>query len=383
MIKILTVIGARPQIIKAAAINRVVNNLFKNEIKEIILHTGQHYDDEMSAFFFDELGITKPDFNLHVGSASHANQSAEMMIGIEKVVNEVFPDFILVYGDTNSTLAAALVGAKIHIPVIHIEAGLRSFDKYMPEELNRITTDHCSTLLFSPTMTGITNLNNEGINSTRSNFNINSPGVFHVGDVMLDNSLFYAKMAERKSTILNDNQLEDKDFILATVHRDNNTDAVDRLLSIVKAFDELTRRKQMKIVWPMHPRTSNLLKKELYADVKGIIEENSQIVILPPASFFDIISLENNAKLIITDSGGVQKEAYFFKKPCLILRPHTEWVELVNSGHALLCDADEKRILDGADVMLNKTMKEFDPIFGNGEAASSICKIILDSFKGC
>lgn len=384
MIRILTIIGARPQIIKAAAFNRAVKTKFSNEIEELILHTGQHYDDEMSAFFFDELGIAKPDINLHVGSSSHASQTAVMMKGIEKAIEEVNPNYILVYGDTNSTLAAALVGVKMHVPIIHVEAGLRSFDKAMPEEINRITTDHCSTLLFSPTKTGIENLKNEGLtNSIAQNYQLNSPGVFHVGDIMLDNSLYYAAAATKKTSILEENRLAKNGFFLATVHRDNNTDSVERLLSIIGAFDIVTKQNDMKLVWPMHPRTDNLLKLDKYAEVKKIIDNNDRIVVLPPASFFEIIMLESHAKLILTDSGGVQKEAYFFKKPCLILRSQTEWVELVNSGHAMLCDANTEQIVDGTEVMLKSELPIFDPIFGQGNAAEEICEIILKSSKIC
>lgn len=381
MINILTVIGARPQIIKSAAINRAVKNKFNDQISEKILHTGQHYDEEMSAFFFDELQIQKPDFNLKVGSSSHGKQTAQMMEGIEKVTLELKPDAILVYGDTNSTLAAALVGSKLHIPVIHVEAGLRSFDKSMPEEINRITTDHCSTLLFSPTKTGVDNLKKEGFVCDNIKINSNNPGVYHVGDVMYDNSIYYSTYAQNNSEIIQNNFLEENDYILVTVHRDSNTDDPQKLINIVNAFVEVSEQKNTKIVWPIHPRVKNLLNKPEYEKIADLINNTDSFIILPPTSFFDIIQLEQNARLIITDSGGVQKEAYFFNKPTVILRPHTEWVELVESKHAILCGSDKQKIVAGAAKMWSKRFDSFPEVFGKGKAAEEICEIIIKTLS--
>lgn len=379
MIRILTVIGARPQIIKAAAIHRVIKEKYKGKMEEVILHTGQHYDDNMSDFFFKELGLSPAKINLAVGSGNHGKQTALMIQGIEEALLSLKPDAILVYGDTNSTVAAALAGSKLHVPIIHVEAGLRSFDKAMPEEINRIMTDHSSTLLFSPTQTGVDNLVKEGFDLNRNAHNANNPGVYHVGDVMYDNSIYYANIADDKSTILEDWSLAKNEFILATVHRDNNTDSVERLLAIVNAFDKITKDRNIKIVWPIHPRTSNLLKKESYQSVKSVLDNNDNLLLIPPASFFDIIVLEKNAKMILTDSGGVQKEAYFFNKPCVILRPHTEWVELVASGHAILCDANFDKIIDGVEQLLSKDLEGFPPVFGNAHAAEDICRIIYET----
>ncbi len=341
MKKILTIIGARPQIIKAAALSRAIHNFYSDKIKEVIVHTGQHYDENMSEVFFNEMQIPKPDYNLGTGSASHGKQTADMIEKIEKILLNEKPDYVVLYGDTNSTLAGSVASAKIHIPVVHIEAGLRSFNKSMPEEINRIVCDHTSTLLFSPTRTGINNLIREGFKAhTQPPYSADNPGIFHCGDIMYDNSLHFAKVAEEKTDILEKYNLQKGNFILGTIHRDNNTDIPERLNAIFEALNEISSQQEIDIVLPLHPRTSKILKQNLDAELFNSISNNSFIKIIPPASFFEIITLEKNCKLVMTDSGGVQKEAYYFEKPVIILRPETEWVEIVENGVGKITDAN-------------------------------------------
>ena len=381
MIKIITIIGARPQIIKAAALSRAIKNKFKDTIQEIIVHTGQHYDNNMSQVFFDELNIPQPDFNLNIRSASHGAQTAMMISGIEQIINAEKPDCIVIYGDTNSTLAAAIAAAKIDIPIAHIEAGLRSYNKLMPEEINRIVSDHVSTLLFCPTTAAYENLKKEGFKDSNSPpYTINNPKVYHCGDVMYDNSIYFSKLAEGKNAILKENGLTSGQYILATVHRNHNTDDNLRLNSIFSAFRKLAKAR--KIVIPIHPRTLKQLEQlpELYAAIKS--EKN--LILLPPASFLEMICLEKSAALVITDSGGVQKEAFFFKKPCVILRTETEWVELIECGISRLTDADEKKIIEAAEHFFNSKELNFPAIFGNGDAAEFICsEILMNINKEC
>ena len=376
--KIVTVIGARPQIIKAAALSRAIETLFADQIKEVIVHTGQHYDDNMSQVFFDELGIPLPDYNLHVGSASHGVQTARMTEGIEEVLIKERPDFIVLYGDTNSTLAGAIAASKLHIPVAHIEAGLRSFNKAMPEEINRIVCDHCSTLLFSPTLAGVENLRREGfpMNNDRP-FTIDNPKVYHCGDIMYDNSLHFAQIAEAKAQTIKNLGLEGKPFILATVHRDSNTDQPERLNAIFSAILRLSERTQ--VVLPLHPRTAKLLKTHLAAKRQAQLFNSPDIKIIPPVSFLEMTALERNAQLIMTDSGGVQKEAYFFKKPSIILRPETEWVEIVDTGNAVLADADEQRIMEAWNRFESQPSAIFPEIFGDGKAAEFIIQQLIQA----
>ncbi len=380
MIKIVTVIGARPQIIKAAALSRAIKKKFADKIKEIIIHTGQHYDDNMSQVFFDELEVPKPDFNLNVRLASHGEQTAAMISGIEKIILAEKPDCIVIYGDTNSTLAAAIAAAKIYVPIVHIEAGLRSFNKLMPEEVNRIMCDHVSTFLFCPTKTGYNNLLKEGLKENNlAPFTINNPKIYHCGDIMFDNSIYFSEMAEKKSTILKDNNLHTNQYILVTIHRNNNTDDLSRLSSIFSALKQITEKKKIQLVIPLHPRTAKQLQQlpELYE----AIQADPLIKILPPVSFLEIICLEKNAKLVVTDSGGVQKEAFFFKRPCVILRSETEWIELVACGAAKLTDANEKEILNAVDHFFSKTDLEFPAFFGDGKAAEFICTEMLTYIK--
>jgi UDP-GlcNAc3NAcA epimerase len=376
--KLVTIIGARPQIIKAAALSRAIKNHYSDKIQEVIVHTGQHYDDNMSQVFFDELQIPRPDYNLHVGSASHGVQTARMTEGIEALLIKEQPDFIILYGDTNSTLAGAVAAAKIHVPIVHIEAGLRSFNKSMPEEINRIVCDHCSTLLFSPTKAGFENLKREGFPiDNHPPYTIDNPKVFHCGDIMYDNSLHFADIAEEKTDIIQRLELTNKPFILATIHRDSNTDHPERLSAIFKALIQLSE--ECQVVLPLHPRTSKLLKVNLNEELQKQIFNTPNIKLIPPVSFLEIIALERHAQLVMTDSGGVQKEAYFFQKPCIILRPETEWVEIVETGNAILADADESRILQAWQHFKGNPPTIFPEIFGDGHAAEFMLEKIIFS----
>lgn len=386
MIRLLTIIGARPQIIKAAAISRAIKNHFAHEVEEHILHTGQHYDTNMSSVFFDELGIPQPNYNLHVGSGSHGTQTARIIEGVEKVLEEAKAndkpfDGVVVYGDTNSTLAAAIAATKIHIPVFHIEAGLRSFNMSMPEEINRIVCDQLSSILFTPTATGLHNLTQEGfaddgIKQLVRFANQKGQRVVLSGDVMFDNSLYFSEMAERKSDIIERLGLTKKQFVLATIHRPANTDNSANLQSIFRALLDISDSHQIDIVLPLHPRTRNLLHTQLTEDLLQRIEQTSRFKLIEPASFFEIIRLEKNARVVMTDSGGVQKEAFFFETPCVILRPETEWVEIVDAGAGIITDADYNRIIRAYDDLADKEVS-FPPLFGNGHASVAILKEIV------
>lgn len=379
---VLTIIGARPQIIKSAAISRAIRNKFSDKIKEIIVHTGQHYDDNMSNVFFDELEIARPNYNLNVGSGSHGKQTASMIEGIEEILLKEKPNCIILYGDTNSTLAGAVAASKIHIPVIHIEAGLRSFNKSMPEEINRIMCDHVSTLLFSPTKAGYNNLISEGFKmDNTAPYSIDNPKIYHCGDVMFDNSLYYSKVAEQKTTILKDNNLENGKYILATIHRNNNTDDAVRLSALFNAINKIAKENEIKIAIPLHPRTSKLLPKNLSSSLYSEMKTSKYIKIIPPVSFLEMIALEKNAMLVMTDSGGVQKEAFFFQKPCIILRSETEWIELVECGSAKIADADEQKITDAFNYFHTKKDLKFPNIFGDGKASEFIYEEITKHIK--
>lgn len=378
--KIFTVIGTRPQIIKAAALSRAIRTHYFSLIEEIILHTGQHYDENMSNSFFHELGIPQPNINLNIGSGSHGTQTAQMIEGIEKALFELKPDAVILYGDTNSTLSGAIAASKVHTPIIHIEAGLRSFNKNMPEEINRIVCDHCSTLLFTPTSSGLKNLLNEGFSDqTKAPFTIDHPGIFLSGDIMYDNSLYFSKLAEQKNELLNHLNIANKEFILCTIHRDNNTDNPERLNSIFKAILEITEKHQVHVVLPLHPRTAKMLPINLDTKLYQQIQKSDQIIIVPPVSFLEMILLEKHCSLIITDSGGVQKEAYFSQKPCLILRPETEWNEIVEHGCAMITDANYQNILNKFKFYAENPPVNYPLLFGNGHAAEEICRIILQS----
>lgn len=372
--KLLTIIGARPQIIKAAAISRAVKNNFAQQIEEKILHTGQHYDANMSQVFFDELGIPQPDYNLGVGSGRHGEQTAKMISGIEQVLTDEHFDGMILYGDTNSTLAGAVAASKIHIPVFHIEAGLRSFNMAMPEEVNRIVCDQLSSICFAPTQTAVDNLRREGFMDSPATFrNGGHRQVCNCGDVMYDNSIYFAKLAQKRCTVLQDLGLEPNGYILATVHRDNNTDNPHRLNAILQALADIAQHDGIPVILPLHPRTKKILENSH----SQFLEQNSAIRIIPPATFFEINLLEQNARIVMTDSGGVQKEAFFFCKPCVILRPETEWVEIVNHGAGIIADADYQRIIDAYHQLVDHPVS-FPHLFGDSHAAEKILQTILD-----
>tara|TARA_B100001758_G_scaffold33693_1_gene24899 strand:- start:121 stop:1263 length:1143 start_codon:yes stop_codon:yes gene_type:complete len=379
--KLITIVGARPQIIKAAAFSRAISKSFP-EINEIIVHTGQHYDENMSEVFFKELGIPTPTINLQVGSSSHGNQTAIMIQKIEEILINEKPSAVLVYGDTNSTLATAIAASKIHVPIVHIESGLRSFNKKMPEEINRILCDHSSTLLFSPTKTGYQNLIQEGFSSNLTlKATMDQPNIYHCGDVMYDNSIYFSNISDEKSTIIKDLGLQKNKYILSTVHRNDNTDNPDNLNAIFSSFISITEFHKIKLILPLHPRTSKMMSTLLRDDLKEKIEKSNFISIIPPASFLDILALEKNAKIIITDSGGLQKEAYFFKKPCVILRPQTEWVEIVETGSAVITDANESAIIEAVNSFFSGKSLKFPPVFGDGHAAEFMAQEILNQLK--
>jgi len=350
--KIVSIVGARPQFVKAAPVSRVL----RSEFSEILVHTGQHYDDEMSAIFFREMEIPAPDYNLGIGSGPHGWQTGQMLAQIEDVLIDEKPDCVLVYGDTNSTLAGALAAVKLHIPVAHVEAGLRSFNRSMPEEHNRVLTDHCSDLLFCPTKTAIENLAIEGV----------SKGVFLVGDVMYDAVIQFGELTRKKSNILASLNLKSGEYLLATVHRPYNTDDPERFRRLLEAFGKLDKT----LVFPVHPRTREQINANSEND--GFLG-SANIRMIDPVGYLDMLMLEQNAHMILTDSGGVQKEAYFFAVPCVTLRPETEWVETVEAGWNLLVDADVERIIKAAEERWWPGEMP-SPIFGDGQASERILK---------
>lgn len=347
--KVLTVVGARPQFMKAAA----VSNVIREKNQEILVHTGQHYDENMSKIFFEELQIPRPDYNLGVGSGNHGKQTGTMLIKLEEIYEKEKPDVVLVYGDTNSTLAGALCASKLLIPVAHVEAGLRSFNMTMPEEQNRILTDHISKYLFVPTNTAEKNLKNEGIEK----------GVYNVGDVMYDSVLRISKLAKENSKILEKLNLSDNEYILTTIHRAENTNDRNRLKNIVEALNESGK----KVVLPLHPRTHK------YIENYGLAFANN-IKVVEPVGPIDMIALEMHSCKIVTDSGGVQKEAFFMHKPCITMRDETEWIETVETGWNIIAGTDKNKIINGINNFM--PTGEQEEIFGDGTAANKIVDII-------
>lgn len=357
--KIVTIVGARPQFIKAAAVSRII----RNKHNEILVHTGQHYDKNMSDIFFKEMHIPKPDFNLEVGSDSHARQTAAMLAGIEEILIDQNPDLLMVYGDTNSTLAGALAASKINIPIAHVEAGLRSFNMRMPEEQNRILTDRISSYLFCPTDTAVVNLRNEGI----------TKGVYNVGDVMCDAVLFYKKELEKYSPDYFFSRLDvlfgqveiPRKYYMATIHRAENTDDINKIREILKALEGLDE----KVIFPVHPRTKPL--------VKSLYDENNyeNILFADPVGYLDMLYFTVNAIKVITDSGGIQKEAYILNTPCVTIRDQTEWVETLIGNHNILCKPDSQDIIH--KVKNTKTdYSNKKNYYGNGDAASKISALL-------
>ena len=349
--KIISIVGARPQFIKSAPVSTAIARAGH---QELLVHTGQHYDYGLSRIFFEELEINEPYLNLNVGSGSHAKQTSQMLMAIEKLLISHQPDIVLVYGDTNSTLAGALATVKLQIKLAHIEAGLRSFNRQMPEEHNRVLTDHCSDLLFCPTQTAVNNLDSEGIKK----------GVHLVGDTMYDAILKYSEIAQHKSLILRTHKLTSKNYLLVTIHRPYNTDNPDALQSIFSAF----RKIEDKIIFPCHPRTMQAIKKTK-------ITIPSSVQIIDPVGYLDMLMLEQNAKSILTDSGGIQKEAYFLKVQCLTLRPETEWVETTQGGWNTLVGTDPDKIISA--LAAQPSISIADPhLFGNGHASEKIVSLL-------
>lgn len=348
-LKIISVVGARPEFIQATPVSRALR---KNH-QEILVHTGQHYDYKMSQTFFDELGIPAPDYNLEVGSGSHAGQTAEILVSFEKVVLSEQPDVVLVRGDTNSTLAGALVASKLHIPVVHVEAGERSFDRRMPEEINRLVADQLSSAYFCVSQTAVNQLAKEGI----------TKNVFWVGDVMLDANLANRPLARQKSTLLSQLELAPEKYSLVTVHRAANTDDPVRLANIVKALSQVGET----VIFPVHPRTRGALQK---LDVQF----GDNVRLIEPVGYYDMMVLEENARIIATDSGGVQREAYFMKKPCLTLRDETEWTETVQVGWNKLVGVNVETILNEWKNFTPPA--EQPPIFGDGTAGEKIAELL-------
>jgi len=386
VLKIASIVGARPQFIKLAPIAKFLSS------SHLIIHTGQHYDYEMSQVFFEELGIKAPDYHLGVGSGPHGWQTAEMIKRIEEVLLKEKPDIVIVYGDTNSTLAGALTAAKLHILVAHVEAGLRSFNKKMPEEINRVLTDHCSDILFCPTETAVNNLREEGftnifndgklIDETSITSHIShltsyfSPLVINVGDIMYDALLLYLELARKKSNILGKLKLTNTEYYLATLHRAENTDNLENLRNIFEALLEIS--KDTPIILPLHPRT----KKSIKSLNPSLLTSHFSLRIIDPVSYFDMLILEANAKIIFTDSGGVQKEAFLFKVPCITLRNETEWIETVQSGWNILVGADREKIINAHRMIAHNLINNNIPphtynFYGDGRASEKIIKVLL------
>ena len=356
--KIITVIGARPQFVKAAVVSKALLNY--SNIEEILVHTGQHFDKNMSDVFFEEMEIPKPQYNLNINGLSHGAMTGQMLQGVEELCIKEKPDFVMVYGDTNSTIAGALAAKKLGIGVIHIEAGLRSFNRAMPEEINRILTDSISDILFCPTDTSISNLHNEGIRD----------GIIKVvknGDVMQDAAMYYAKRSALKSTILNRLELRNNNFVLATLHRQENTDDVAKLASIINAFNDIAREEELIV--PLHPRTRKIIERE---------NINTSFSTIDPVGYFDMLELLKNCKMVLTDSGGLQKEAYFFNKYCITLRNETEWVELIQNGYNQLAGADTGLILELFQKFSNSKFDKHIELYGGGKASEIISKTLAE-----
>lgn len=358
--KILTVIGARPQFIKAAAVSRAFRAI--SGVEEVLIHTGQHYDENMSDVFFQELNIAPPQHRLGIGSAPHGAQTGRMLEKIEQILAAARPDIVLVYGDTNSTLAGALAAAKMHLPVAHVEAGLRSFNQKMPEEINRVLTDHVSRWLFAPTEAAVANLHREGVADS---------AIFLVGDVMYDAALHYASR-EDADAVLERLGVRRNEYILATVHRAENTDTLARLESIFAGLREVAR--QVPVLLPLHPRTRSVLQRERLLESCG-----RGLRLIDPVGYLDMVSLERHARLIATDSGGVQKEAFFYRVPCVTLREETEWVELVELGwNNLVPPTDVAAVRDGILEGLAGKDRAEPPadLYGGGQAAGRIADLL-------
>jgi UDP-GlcNAc3NAcA epimerase len=357
MPKILTIVGARPQFVKAAALSRALK---KFNLEEVLVHTGQHFDENMADIFFRQMEIPEPKYNLGINSLSHGAMTGRMLEEIEKVLLTEKPSVVVVFGDTNSTLAGALAAAKLHIPVAHVEAGLRSFNMKMPEEINRILTDRISNWLFCPTETAVKNLHREGF----ENFDVK---IENIGDVMFDVALFYSQISAKHATVIKSLKMDSRPIVLTTLHRQENTDDLNRLRSIVEALNELNS--EFKVVLPLHPRTKKILEREN-------IRLNFEL--LGPVGYFEMIELLKNCAFVITDSGGLQKEAFFFKKQCLVIRDETEWTELVELGYNHLVGADKQRILNKVGAIKNSNPGFHEKPYGDGNAAEKIALFLKE-----
>ena len=354
--KIVTVVGARPQFVKAAVVSRELEK--RHDVVELLLHTGQHYDANMSDVFFEEMDIPKPAYHLGIGSGGHGAQTGRMLAEIERVLLDEAPDWVLVYGDTNSTLAGALAAVKLHIRVAHVEAGLRSFNRRMPEEINRILTDHAADVLYAPTATAVENLQKEGLSDQR---------VVQVGDVMLDASLYYRERAKSRPLAAGGQALNPQGYVLATLHRAETTDDPNRLAAAVGGLAQAGKRLGLPVVLPLHPRTRKML-----AACTDLAAATQQLAIVDPVGFFDMLQLEAHAAVVATDSGGVQKEAYFFQVPCVTLRDETEWVELVASGWNRLAPPTDAESVAEAIVAAKGSQGQAVQLYGDGQAAAKI-----------
>lgn len=380
--KIVTVIGARPQFIKAAAVSRAIAEQNattrdpRSTIQEIIVHTGQHFDANMSDIFFEEMQIPRPNYHLEINSMGHGAMTGRMLEKIEEVLLQEKPDYVMVYGDTNSTLAGALAAKKLHIKVVHVEAGLRSFNMRMPEEINRILTDRISDILCCPTDTAVQNLSNEGFKiPSNTQPNINNPLVINTGDVMQDAALYYSKFSAKKSTIIDTLELKGKEFVLCTIHRAENTDDERNLRNIFEALLKIST--DIQVVLPLHPRTQKIIDTTLY-DLRSTIHD--KLKISSPVGYFDMIELLKHTKVVMTDSGGLQKEAYFFKKPCITLRDETEWVELIQAGFNQLAGADMNRIINTLSNLSTSSFSDSN-LYGSGQASCEIVNTMLSDLE--
>lgn len=363
--RIFTVVGARPQFIKAAVVSREINRIAAtgSDISECLVHTGQHYDEKMSDIFFDEMRIPKPSHRLHVGGLSHASMTGRMLEQLEPLMQDEAPDWVLVYGDTNSTLAGALAAVKLQIPVAHVEAGLRSFNRAMPEEINRVLTDHVSTMLLAPTDQAVKNLELEGITGSK---------VVRSGDVMYDAALYYSQI-EGQTDALKRFDLQPKKYYLATIHRAENVDVTPRLMTIVQALIKCSE--SAPVVWPIHPRTQKVLRD------LGLLGEGKlgNVQLIDPVGYLEMVQLEQHAQLILTDSGGVQKEAYFFQTPCITIRHETEWVELLACGANRLASPDSADAITSAvqEALAIQKLPKLG-LYGDGNAAQAIVQALFE-----
>jgi UDP-GlcNAc3NAcA epimerase len=381
MIKLITILGARPQFIKAVAVSSAIRSLHSQSITELIVHTGQHFDENMSDVFFEELGLPKPHFRLHSASSSKVLQTGEMIDELTAILRSESPDVVMVYGDTTSTLAGAIAASSLKIPLIHVEAGLRSFNKSMPEELNRIICDQLATVLFTPTPQAIENLASEGIRHNSSKpVSLNNPAVVNCGDVMLD----VAKIFKERVAALNWKDIgliqPSKRWILCTLHREQNTSNLANLNEVVKAILALPDSQNCEIVWPLHPRTRKALESIHEPDILDKLESHPAIHLCDPLSYLQTQFLLHHCDIVLTDSGGLQKEAFFADKPSVIMRNETEWVELLEHEYALLCNTDSERMKKAISKQWNKDLKNSPSFYGNGNASASIVNTILSHF---